>query len=137
MRTLAMDLVTFPVTTAAVTAPARPASAADPAPVAASRQAEPPDTNLRPRPLEPAFRDASRVEEAGKPRALKPYGVIILPDREPKPKDEAGKPGKDGEPSAPERPTSIAERPPATDAPPDAIETAVGAPEDRPPDLAS
>ncbi|HSG37948.1 MAG TPA: hypothetical protein VLA27_10960 [Paracoccaceae bacterium] len=32
------------------------------------------------------MRDASRVEEAGKPRALKPYGVIILPDRETKPK---------------------------------------------------
>jgi len=111
MRTLVMDLVTFPVTTAAVSAPARPVSAADPAPVAASRQAGPPATNLRPRPEEPAIRDASRVEEAGKPRALKPYGVIILPDRDTKPKDEARNTDEDTKQSAPRWPAPIADQP--------------------------
>ncbi len=137
MRTLEMDLVTFPVTIAAVSAPARPTTAADPAPIAAARQAEPPATNLRPRPEEPAIRDASRVEEAGKPRALKPYGVIILPDREPRLKDEAQKPDKDPEQSAPEWPTPIAEHPPSAKTQANGSETAVGAAEDRPIDPTS
>lgn len=137
MRTLDMDLVTFPVTTAAVSAPARPTTAADPTPAATARQVEPPATNLRPRPEEPAIRDASRVEEAGKPRALKPYGVIILPDREPRLKDAAQDPDKDAEQSAPEWPTPIAEHPPSVKASTDAPETAVGAGDDRPIDPTS
>ena len=77
-----MDLNTFPVATAAVAAPARPSSAADPALPATAKLADSPATNYRPRPGEPASRDASPVAEVGKPRVLKPYGVIILPDRE-------------------------------------------------------